>query len=127
MNKSPQEKKEKREKTVPIVPILPLSYLRFSCMTRWLSICVLAAPVHQMQQYYRLGALDNCSQKWSDLFDCLNLKTKSSSEVQVCMIFLDIDKFSYTLYLYKPDCHKQLVAWCLFCGSLGNHPCQFSD
>ncbi|KAJ8421142.1 hypothetical protein Cgig2_022644 [Carnegiea gigantea] len=39
-------------------------------------------PVHQLQQYYRLGALDNCSKKWSDLLYCLNLKTKSSSEVQ---------------------------------------------
>ncbi|KAH7542054.1 hypothetical protein FEM48_Zijuj02G0032700 [Ziziphus jujuba var. spinosa] len=40
------------------------------------------APVHQMQQYYRLGQLDNCSQKWNALFDCLSLKTKRSSEVQ---------------------------------------------
>ncbi|KAK6163481.1 hypothetical protein DH2020_000345 [Rehmannia glutinosa] len=40
------------------------------------------APVHQMQQYYRLGALDNCSGKWSALYDCLNLKTKRASEVE---------------------------------------------
>ncbi|XP_016537662.1 uncharacterized protein LOC107838907 isoform X2 [Capsicum annuum] len=37
---------------------------------------------HQMQQYYRLGALDNCSKKWSGLVDCLTLKTKRSSEVE---------------------------------------------
>uniref|UniRef100_M1CD91 Uncharacterized protein n=1 Tax=Solanum tuberosum TaxID=4113 RepID=M1CD91_SOLTU len=43
---------------------------------------VVAAPVHQMQQYYRLGALDNCSKKWSGLVDCLTLKTKRSSEVE---------------------------------------------
>nr|GLL34021.1 uncharacterized protein LOC109171568 [Ipomoea trifida] len=42
----------------------------------------LAAPVHQMQQYYRLGALDNCYDKWSALFDCLRLKTKQPAEVE---------------------------------------------
>ncbi|KAG9459024.1 hypothetical protein H6P81_003532 [Aristolochia fimbriata] len=41
-----------------------------------------SAPVHQMQQYYRRGVLDNCYAKWSALFDCLNLKTKRSSELQ---------------------------------------------
>uniref|UniRef100_A0A803M683 Uncharacterized protein n=1 Tax=Chenopodium quinoa TaxID=63459 RepID=A0A803M683_CHEQI len=40
------------------------------------------APVHQVQQYYRLGVLDNCSGKWSNLVDCLTLKTKSSAELQ---------------------------------------------
>uniref|UniRef100_A0A7C9A052 Uncharacterized protein n=1 Tax=Opuntia streptacantha TaxID=393608 RepID=A0A7C9A052_OPUST len=53
-----------------------------SCMPCFDALWFCYSPVHQMQQYYRLGALDNCSQKWSDLFDCLNLKTKSSSEVQ---------------------------------------------
>nr|GMD28455.1 DUF3128 domain-containing protein [Ipomoea batatas] len=43
----------------------------------------LAAPVHQMQQYYRLGALDNCYDKWSALFDCLRLKTKQPAEVEL--------------------------------------------
>ncbi|CAI0398126.1 unnamed protein product [Linum tenue] len=42
-----------------------------------------SAPVHQMQQYYRLGVLDNCSGKWSALYDCLTLKTKRSSEIEV--------------------------------------------
>lgn len=42
-----------------------------------------AAPVHQMQQYYRLGVLDNCSGKWNALVDCLTLKTKRSSEAEV--------------------------------------------
>ncbi|KDP34361.1 hypothetical protein JCGZ_11244 [Jatropha curcas] len=35
-----------------------------------------------MQQYYRLGVFDNCSEKWNALVDCLLLKTKKSSEVQ---------------------------------------------
>lgn len=39
--------------------------------------------MHQMQMYYRLGEFDNCSDKWSALTDCLVLKTKRSSEVQV--------------------------------------------
>lgn len=41
-----------------------------------------AAPVYQMQQYYRLGTFDNCFQKWNALFDCLSLKTKRASEVE---------------------------------------------
>ncbi|ESQ54773.1 hypothetical protein EUTSA_v10026551mg [Eutrema salsugineum] len=40
------------------------------------------APFYQMQQYYRVGKLDDCTQKFSDLFDCLSLKTKSASEAQ---------------------------------------------
>ncbi|XP_019422767.1 PREDICTED: LOW QUALITY PROTEIN: uncharacterized protein C227.17c-like [Lupinus angustifolius] len=40
------------------------------------------SPVHQMQQYYRLGVLDNCTDKFKALFDCLMLKTKSNSELQ---------------------------------------------
>lgn len=46
-----------------------------------------AAPVHQMQQYYRLGVLDNCHEKWSALADCLMLKTKRASDVQVSFCF----------------------------------------
>ncbi|KAL9261395.1 hypothetical protein AKJ16_DCAP03995 [Drosera capensis] len=47
----------------------------------WL-VFELPTPVHQMQQYYRQGVLDNCFEKWSAVFDCLSLKTKRSSEVQ---------------------------------------------
>uniref|UniRef100_A0A251UCS4 Uncharacterized protein n=1 Tax=Helianthus annuus TaxID=4232 RepID=A0A251UCS4_HELAN len=46
-----------------------------------LSGSAIVTPVHQMQQYYRLGSLDNCSGKWGALVDCLKLKTKSSQEV----------------------------------------------
>ncbi|KAJ9540482.1 hypothetical protein OSB04_026988 [Centaurea solstitialis] len=42
----------------------------------------MAAPVHQLQQYYRLGSLDNCTGKWGALVDCLKLKTKRSHEIQ---------------------------------------------
>ncbi|CAH2077993.1 unnamed protein product [Thlaspi arvense] len=41
-----------------------------------------AAPFYQMQQYYRVGRLDDCSKKFSDLFDCLSLKTKRASEAE---------------------------------------------
>lgn len=53
-----------------------------SCTTYFDALWFCYSPVHQMQQYYRLGALDNCSKKWSGLVDCLTLKTKRSSEVE---------------------------------------------
>jgi len=40
-----------------------------------------------MQQYYRLGVLDNCSRQWKAMVDCLMLKTKPASEVQVVPYF----------------------------------------
>ncbi|GAV82549.1 DUF3128 domain-containing protein [Cephalotus follicularis] len=55
---------------------------RLSCSTCFDALWFCYSPVHQMQQYYRLGVLDNCSEKWSALYDCLILKTKRSSEVQ---------------------------------------------
>ncbi|TYI31676.1 hypothetical protein ES332_A04G001000v1 [Gossypium tomentosum] len=41
------------------------------------------SPVHQLQQYYRGVVLDNCYGKWSALWDCLYLKTKPSSQLQL--------------------------------------------
>ncbi|CAL2264802.1 unnamed protein product [Prunus armeniaca] len=55
---------------------------RLSCSTCFDALWFCYSPVHQMQQYYRLGVLDNCSGKWTSLVDCLSLKTKRSSEVQ---------------------------------------------
>lgn len=55
---------------------------RLSCTTCFNSLWFCYSPVHQMQQYYRLGVLDNCSGKWSALVDCLALKTKRASDVQ---------------------------------------------
>ncbi|KAL7173842.1 hypothetical protein ACSBR2_033158 [Camellia fascicularis] len=46
------------------------------------STAISLAPLHQMQQYYRLGVLDNCSRKWNALVDCLTLKTKRTSVVE---------------------------------------------
>ncbi|KAK6163473.1 hypothetical protein DH2020_000337 [Rehmannia glutinosa] len=55
---------------------------RLSCSKYFDALWFCYSPVHQMQQYYRLGAFDNCSGKWSALYDCLNLKTKRASEVE---------------------------------------------
>jgi hypothetical protein len=64
-------------------------------------IYIMAAPVHQMQQYYRLGALDNCSEKWTALVDCLSLKTKRSTEVQVCFSnFIHLWIFLFFILFY---------------------------
>lgn len=61
----------------------------------------MAAPVHQMQQYYRVGVLDNCSEKWTALLDCLNLKTKRSAEVQVCFLWICFYFLCASLFLVK--------------------------
>ncbi|PIN00988.1 hypothetical protein CDL12_26515 [Handroanthus impetiginosus] len=55
---------------------------KLSCSKYFDALWFCYSPVHQMQQYYRLGALDNCSGKWSALYDCLMLKTKRASEVE---------------------------------------------
>ncbi|KAJ4843601.1 hypothetical protein Tsubulata_029028 [Turnera subulata] len=55
---------------------------RLSCTDHFNALWFCYSPVHQMQQYYRSGFLDNCYQKWSDLVDCLSLKTKSPDQVQ---------------------------------------------
>ncbi|CAL1367031.1 unnamed protein product [Linum trigynum] len=55
---------------------------RLSCTKHFDALWFCYSPVHQMQQYYRLGVLDNCSGKWSALYDCLTLKTKRSSEIE---------------------------------------------
>nr|XP_011460694.1 PREDICTED: uncharacterized protein C227.17c isoform X1 [Fragaria vesca subsp. vesca] len=53
-----------------------------SCAACFDALWFCYSPVHQMQQYYRLGTLDTCGGKWSALVDCLTLKTKSRAEVQ---------------------------------------------
>ncbi|KAL4341206.1 hypothetical protein GQ457_08G024050 [Hibiscus cannabinus] len=55
---------------------------RASCTKCFNALWLCYSPVHQLQQYYRVGVLDNCYGKWSALWDCLYLKTKSSSELQ---------------------------------------------
>nr|GMD16007.1 uncharacterized protein C227.17C-like [Ipomoea batatas]GMD20408.1 uncharacterized protein C227.17C-like [Ipomoea batatas] len=55
---------------------------KLSCSACFDALWFCYTPVHQMQQYYRLGNLDNCSDKWSALYDCLTLKTKRQAEVE---------------------------------------------
>ncbi|KAF4379672.1 hypothetical protein F8388_023689 [Cannabis sativa] len=76
----------------PARPALTLSgsvivSLRFSS-----ALGLMPAPVHQMQQYYRLGSLDNCSNKWSAVVDCLTLKTKGSAQAQEILETREKDK-----------------------------------
>ncbi|KAL6566908.1 hypothetical protein OROMI_015312 [Orobanche minor] len=55
---------------------------RLSCSKYFDALWFCYSPVHQLKQYYQIGALDNCSGKWSALYDCLTLKTKRASEVE---------------------------------------------
>nr|XP_009390014.1 PREDICTED: uncharacterized protein C227.17c [Musa acuminata subsp. malaccensis] len=55
---------------------------KLSCTKHFDALWFCYSPFHQVQQYYRHGEFDNCFGKWNALFDCLNLKTKKSSEVQ---------------------------------------------
>ncbi|KAF2534705.1 hypothetical protein F2Q70_00033042 [Brassica cretica] len=45
-----------------------------------------------MQQYYRVGKLDDCTKKFSDLFDCLSLKTKTASEAEILKVLTKLQK-----------------------------------
>lgn len=58
----------------------------------------MAAPFHQMQQYYRYGEFDTCFGKWNALVDCLTLKTKKSSEVKVSHHLLNLNAASYVVF-----------------------------
>ncbi|OAY51477.1 hypothetical protein MANES_04G010000v8 [Manihot esculenta] len=44
---------------------LSSSQRRLSCTICFDALWFCYSPVHQLQQYYRLGVLDNCSEKWS--------------------------------------------------------------
>ncbi|KAJ1376276.1 hypothetical protein SESBI_50114, partial [Sesbania bispinosa] len=55
---------------------------KLSCSACFDALWFCYSPVHQMQQYYRLGVLDNCSEKWRAMVDCFMLKTKPASQVQ---------------------------------------------
>ena len=50
------------------------------------SMCVkLAAPFYQMHQYYREGEFDSCLEKWSQLTDCMLLRTAARPRIQVSL------------------------------------------
>ncbi|KAG2263212.1 hypothetical protein Bca4012_015163 [Brassica carinata] len=58
---------------------------RVSCTKCFDALWFCYSPFYQMQQYYRVGKLDDCTKKFSDLFDCLSLKTKTISEAEKIM------------------------------------------
>ncbi|KAF6150385.1 hypothetical protein GIB67_034084 [Kingdonia uniflora] len=63
----------------------------------------ISTPVHQLQQYYRLGNLDTCSSKWSALYDCLNLKTKRISKAQEILEAREKAKTHIWIYRTKEE------------------------
>ncbi|KAL8146444.1 uncharacterized protein C227.17c-like [Apium graveolens] len=78
----------KEESSVAVAPRKKLS-----CTSYFDALMFCYSPVHQLQQYYRAGQLDNCSGKWSGLVDCLTLKTKRSSEVEEILEAREKEKF----------------------------------
>ncbi|XP_073158269.1 uncharacterized protein [Henckelia pumila] len=72
---------------------------QLSCVKCFDALWFCYSPVHQMQQYYRLGALDNCSAKWAELFDCLSLKTKTPAQIQA--ILDEREKSKPHIWLYR--------------------------
>uniref|UniRef100_A0A0D6R752 Early meiotic induction protein 1 n=1 Tax=Araucaria cunninghamii TaxID=56994 RepID=A0A0D6R752_ARACU len=66
-------------------PAQVISRRNMSCTACFDALGFCYTPLYQMQQYYRYGKFDNCSDKWSALFDCLRLKTKPSTEMQAIL------------------------------------------
>lgn len=56
---------------------------RWQAFLEWFLLCPSAAPVYQMTVYYQDGVVDSCTQKWSELYDCLKLKTRTRVEQEV--------------------------------------------
>ncbi|MBA0739875.1 hypothetical protein Gohar_010750 [Gossypium harknessii] len=72
-----------------------VSQRRLSCTKCFDALWFCYSPVHQLQQYYREGVLDNCYGKWSALWDCLYLKTKPSSQLQLKADWRNLSKMNY--------------------------------
>ncbi|XP_074279941.1 uncharacterized protein LOC141605170 [Silene latifolia] len=84
---------------------------RLSCTPCFDALWFCYSPVHQLQQYYRLGVLDNCSQKWSSLYDCLKLKTKSSSEQQEILKARESEKHHIWSFRTPEESAAQWQEW----------------
>nr|KJB35302.1 hypothetical protein B456_006G108700 [Gossypium raimondii] len=72
-----------------------ISQHRLSCTKCFDALWFCYSPVHQLQQYYREGVLDNCYGKWRALWDCLYLKTKPSSQLQLKADWRNLSKMNY--------------------------------
>ncbi|KAB1227327.1 hypothetical protein CJ030_MR1G000263 [Morella rubra] len=82
---------------------------RLSCTKAFDALWFCYTPVHQLQQYYRLGVLDNCSEKWNAVLDCLSLKTKRSTEMQVYFLQLCASERNPSLFLLSCGSFQPLV------------------
>lgn len=61
---------------------VPVGHKAVSCTQCFDAVWFCYSPVHQLQQYYRLGEFDTCFGKWNALYSCLKLKTKSKADAQ---------------------------------------------
>ncbi|KAH1087502.1 hypothetical protein GYH30_018863, partial [Glycine max] len=74
---------------------------KLSCTACFDAVYFCYSPVHQMQQYYRLGKFDNCSGKWKAMVDCLMLKTKPTSQVQEVLDTEEKSKFKSHIWTFR--------------------------
>ncbi|KAK7400440.1 hypothetical protein VNO78_11648 [Psophocarpus tetragonolobus] len=74
---------------------------KLSCTASFDALWFCYSPVHQMQQFYRLGVLDNCSDKWRAMVDCLMLKTKPASKVQEVLETQDKSKLKSHIWTFR--------------------------
>ncbi|KAL9225618.1 hypothetical protein vseg_001520 [Gypsophila vaccaria] len=84
---------------------------KLSCTPCFDALWFCYSPVHQLQQYYRLGVLDNCSKKWSNLYDCLKLKTKRPSEVQEILEAREKEKHHIWTFRTPEESAAQWQKW----------------
>ncbi|KAK9829244.1 hypothetical protein WJX72_004730 [[Myrmecia] bisecta] len=56
---------------------------KVSCVPYFDQLWFCYSPVHQMTEYYRYGAVDDCTKHWGRLYDCLKLRTKFAEQVQL--------------------------------------------
>ncbi|PNX96294.1 hypothetical protein L195_g019497 [Trifolium pratense] len=83
---------------------------KLSCTACFDALWFCYSPVHQMQQYYRLGTLDNCSGKWKAMVDCLMLKTKPRSQVESMALKSTNDAFNSTSFIHMVNQAHSCVA-----------------
>eukprot|EP00243_Klebsormidium_subtile_P010683 TRINITY_DN5782_c0_g2_i1.p1 TRINITY_DN5782_c0_g2~~TRINITY_DN5782_c0_g2_i1.p1 ORF type:complete len:130 (+),score=8.56 TRINITY_DN5782_c0_g2_i1:84-473(+) len=65
---------------------------RLTCTNRFDALWFCYSPVYQMTVYYQDGVIDSCTKKWSELYDCLKLKTKPRVEQEAILEAQEKDK-----------------------------------
>mmetsp|Transcript_18086 Transcript_18086/g.39557 ORF Transcript_18086/g.39557 Transcript_18086/m.39557 type:complete len:113 (-) Transcript_18086:1000-1338(-) len=56
---------------------------RENCTPYFDTIWFCYSPAHQWTTYYQQGTVDDCTQHWNDLYDCLKQRTKFKDIVPV--------------------------------------------